>query len=67
MAQLTDGERKIRLFALVADLERLRREAKTVGCDMLAFLITYAQDEGQKEIERGGPVRPLNEGNHADA
>lgn len=57
MTQLTDGERKVRLFALVAELERLRREAKTVGSDMLAYLIAYAQDEGQKEIERLGPVQ----------
>jgi hypothetical protein len=51
-SKLTDSEKKMRLAALVAELERLRREAKRIESDMLAFLIGYAEEEAQREITR---------------
>ena len=53
---LTDGERRIRLQSLVADLEGLRREAKNVGADSLAFMIDLALDEAQTQLGRLGPT-----------
>lgn len=52
MTALSDGERKIRLFALIASLERARREAKSMDFNMLAFLIGYAETDAQGELDR---------------
>ena len=50
MTVITTAEVRIRLSSLIADLERIRREAKSLDLGMLAFLVGYAEEEGQKEL-----------------
>ena len=52
MKAITQDEKKIVLATLVSDLGRLREDAKSVDCDMLAFLIAQAQDEALGQLDR---------------
>jgi hypothetical protein len=52
MTQLSNGERRIRLLALVAQLERLRIEANNIYSGNVAYLISMAEEETHRELDR---------------
>ena len=59
MTELSNGERRLRLLAPVAQLERLRLEARNIYTGNVAYLISLAEEEGHRELDRLGPRRPV--------
>lgn len=51
MKPRTADEKLLVLARAIRDLKRLRTDAKSVDCGMMAFLLAQAQDEAQNQLE----------------